>query len=369
MGDDAVAAAPGDVAVSATVQPLAAGESMAEKLAAARSTRAEKLSAAKANRSGATSAPEPADATVESSPSLVTPVASAAGSLAAKTETPVVEDEAHKRGIESIEKRDKRQREQIAAERQKLEADKAELVKLRAEANRPAPLEELKKLPVRDRYLAALKQAGIDPDDDEHMELVARDSYARSKSGKADPKNKAYAEQIAEKTHGNDTVAQLKKEIEDLKSGLTEREQKAQAEQFQNKYLDAAVKAIPATPSLVGQAHSKNPERARAEMLHVGQMLERELGETPTHAEVVAEYEKHLRADLIDRGFSEDEITARLAPPKAAATAAPAPAAKPMRTLDPSAGPSTQTMHGPPTREQRLAKAKAELAKQRRAEG
>jgi hypothetical protein len=289
------------------------------------------------------------------------PVASASDST---TDTEK-HDESTQRGLDAIEKRDKRAREQLTRERAEAKAEidreRAELAKLRAEANKPDPFADLKKLPPRDRYLEALKLVDLDPDNEESMEVVARDVYPRSKSGKVDPKAKAYADQLAERSYRDDRVAQLEKRIEELTSGLSEKESRQQAEQFQQKYLDEAVKAIPTAASLVGRAHAKNPDRARTELLRVGQALETELGETPSHAEVVARYESLLKQDLLDRGFDESAITGMLAPAKTTAPQAPAP--KPMRTLDPGAGSTTPTINGNPTRAQKLAVAKQGLKK------
>jgi len=360
MGDDS---ASGGLDVVATVshETLAPSETPAAKVAAARSTRAEKIAAARTARlsGNADAAPHVPDTDAGAADTQASPAAPASESTTEK------HDESTQRGLDAIEKRDKRAREQLTKERAEakaeLDRERAELAKLRAEANKPAPFDDLKKLPAKDRYLQALKLAGLDPDDDESMEVIARDAYARSKSGKADPKNKAYAEQIGERDSVKSELADLRRQLEETRSSLTEREQRQQAESFQQKYLDEAVKAIPAAASLAGRALAKNPDRARGELLRVGQALETELGETPSHAEVVARYESLLRQDLLDRGLDETTIAAMLSPPKAA-TAAPA-APKPMRTLDPGAGSITPTINGTATRAQRLAVAKQGLKK------
>ncbi len=359
MGDATVLSGP-DVVVQATHEPVPTSETPAGKAAAARSVRAEKIAAAVAARRASSTTESDAGAIAQEPP--VTPVAVAPAPDATADEPPQVDD-ATKRGLDAIEKRDKRAREQLATLKAEIEKERAELEKARAALPK---IDDLKKLPVRDRYREALRVAGIDPDDEEHMELVARDSYARSKSGKSDPKNKQYAEQVAERNTLQSELAELRKMVEETRSTLSERDQKAQAEAFQRQYLDEAVKAVPQAPSLVGRRGAKNPARARAEMLSIGQRIEHETGETPTHAEVIAQYEKLLRNELEDLGFSEAEIAAKLAPPKPATTAPPA--AKPARTLDPGAGSATPTIHGQPTRAQKLAAAREGLRKLR-AEG
>lgn len=287
------------------------------------------------------------------------------------TESTTQYDAQTTRALEAIEKRDKRAREQLdkdrAAFKAEMEQSRAEIARIKAEASGKTPsLEELKKLPAAKRAIEAMKLAGLDPDDEEAMEVIARDTYARSKSGKADPKNRVYADQLAERNGLEAQLAELRRMVEETRSSLTERDQRAQLEQFQGRYLDEAVKAIPAEPTFIGQAVKANPERARQHLLSIGQELERELGETPTHAEVIAEYEKRSRQDLRDRGLNDAQITALLTPAKPAPVAAPAPRA-PARTLDPSTGPSTPPINGQPSRDQKLARAREGL-KQLRAQ-
>ncbi len=276
------------------------------------------------------------------------------------------------KGIEAIEKRDQRARAALAAEKKawqaEVEQQRAELARLRAEATKTPPIEDLKKLPVQRRALEALKLAGIDPDDEETMDLVARESYARSKSGKADPKNRAYADQLAKEQGVSSEVAELRKMLEETRAELAERDQKQKAEAFHTKYLDETIKAVPSEPSFVGRALAANPERTRATLLTIGQHLESQTGETPTHAEVIAAYETAAKQDLKDRGFTDEQIAAILAPPAAAPTkTAPAAAAPVQRapTLDPARGSTTPPVNGLPTREQKLAKASEGLRKLR----
>lgn len=262
----------------------------------------------------------------------------------------------------AIEKREKRAREQIAADRAALQKEiedaRADLARQRAElTGKVRPLEDLSKLPPAKRAIEALKLAGIDPDDEEAMEMIARDTYARSKSGKADPKNRAYADQLAEKRGIEGEIAELRKMLEETRTQITEREKQSQTEAFQNRYLDEAVKAIPSEPTFIARAHAANPQKARAELLAIGQHLEKQNGETPTHAEVIAEYERLARADLTDRGFSPAQITAILAP--SSATPAKPAAAPAVKTLDPAVGLTTPTAPQGEARDAKIARARA----------
>lgn len=268
-------------------------------------------------------------------------------------------DAATAKSIEAIEKRDRRAREQLAADRAAWKAERdleiAELTKLKSElTGKATSLDDLKRL-AKTKPLEALKHLGIESEDD--LEVVARQTYAVSKSGKADPKNKAFADQVAEKHGVAAELAELKAELAKVKGEFSTRDQRAEMERFQTQYLDEAVKAIPAEPTFIALAHTANPAKARAALLELGQRIERETGETPSHAEVIAEYERNKRAELADTGLAADQIEALLRKP--------APPAKPLpKTLDLTArGSATAPINGNPTREQKLAAARAERLK------
>lgn len=280
-------------------------------------------------------------------------------------------DPATKRSLDLIEKRDKRAREQLAADRKaaaaELAAAKAELEREKAELAKQAR-PDLMKLPPAQRALEALKAVGIDPDDEDVMDLVARQTYARSKSGKADPKNKAYADQVAEKDGLARELEELREQQRQLREELAGRDQRATVAAFQQKYLDEAVKAVPADPSFIGLALAANPTKARTALLQLGQQMEREAMEadgaerpdpshTPTHAQVIARYEADKRQQLEDDGFTPEQIAAMLAKKPAAPAAKPAPP----KTLDPTARPGTPTNPGPLSRDEKIAKARVGL--------
>ncbi len=280
--------------------------------------------------------------------------------------TPAEPDPNDAKGIEAIEKRDQRARAQLATDKAAWKAERdlelAEIQRLKSElSGKATSLDELRKL-AKTKPLEALKHLGIETEDD--YERYARDTYAVSKSGKADPKNKAYAEQVAEKQGLAAELAELRKMVEDTRTHVSTREHQAKLEQFQSQYLDAAVKSIPSDPSFIGLAHTANPGKARSALLELGKRMEREALEadggewdashTPTHAQVIAKYEEETRAELKDRGLSDDQIASMLRKPGAA------PVVKmPPKTLDVTARPTTNTLNGNPTRDQKIAAARA----------
>lgn len=287
------------------------------------------------------------------------------------------DDPATAKGIDAIEKRAIRAREQLAKDKAdakaELDAERAELARQRAATAKDPTLEELQKLAkTPGKTLELLKRLGVESEDD--YERVARDTYAVSKSGKADPKNKVHADQMAEKQGLHAELADLRKAVEETRTYLTTREQQAHVATFQKQYLDEAVKAVPTEPSFIGNALAANPEKAREKLLALGQRMEREAMQedgatkydpsyTPTHAEVIARYEKDRIAEYKDDGLTDEQIAALIAKKPIVAAA---PAKKPPATLDVNgARPTTPTINGTgiPTRAEKMAIARAERIK------
>jgi hypothetical protein len=350
----------GDEANAPTETPTTPEQPQAPQEAAApeSGSRAAKLAAYRA------AAAKPGD--------VVAPTEPKPAATAAPVEQPREEltDPQTAKSIEAIEKRDARARAQLAADqaawKQQRDLELAELAKLRAELTGKTSLDDLKKLPPSRRAIEAMRMAGLDPDDEEAMEIIARDTYARSKSGKAKPENRAYADQLA-KEHGTASeIAELRKMLEETRQSIEQRDHAAELKRFQNTYLDEAVKAVPQAPSFIGRALAANPAKARGALLALGQRMEREAMEadgatsydpsyTPTHAQVIARYEEETRAELADRGFTTEQIDAMLAP----AAAKP----PPPKTLDVGARPTTPITSAPQSRAEKIAKARVGLQK------
>lgn len=236
--------------------------------------------------------------------------------------------------LATISKAEKRMRDEQATARAQLELDRAALARQKAEIDaRGTSLEDLRTLAKKPGgRLAVLEKLGLSGEDD--LEVFAREAYANSKSGKLDPKNKAYAEQTAEKREYQTKLDQLEQRHAELEKKLEARDAAAKTEALVSRYLDEAVKAVPKTPTLIGNLLAKNPAKARAALLGVAQHMERESGETPTHAEAIAEFEKRYAAELDDLGIPLDVALKRTAAVPAATTP---PAKKPGATLDPTA--------------------------------
>jgi len=78
---------------------------------------------------------------------------------------------------------------------------------------------------------------------------------------------------------------------------------------------------------------------------------------TPTHAQLIARYEQETRAELKERGFSDEHINAMLKPSAAAPPKGPPP------TLDVTTRPTTPPSSKPQSRAEKIAAARIGLQK------
>jgi hypothetical protein len=268
-------------------------------------------------------------------------------------------DDKTAKGLAAIDRRAKAFRDEQAAEKAKLDLERVELARIKADVEgRGAGLDELRKLAKRDP-IAALAKLGLESEDE--WETVGRGAYPRTKAGKSDPRAAPAVAQTERERQLADELASLKKGHEELTASLRTRDAQAQQQAYVRDYLDSAVKAIPTTPTLIGKLHAKSPEKARQTLLELGTTMEREAmradgttrydpAHTPSHAELITRYEKDRRAELEEQGVDVDAL---LVP--AAAKPAPAPAAKPKVTLDPTSTTGTRPVNDKPTRAEKLA--------------
>lgn len=269
-------------------------------------------------------------------------------------------DPATDRGLRAIEQARKKFLDEQNAAKAELEVQRAEVARLRKEAEgRVASRADLKKLNPTE-LLEALEHFGEDD-----FDILSRASYARTRAGKADPRAQAAAQE-ASRAQGSrsevaalqSTIKTLEEKIEKLGGEFTRRDQAS----FAERWVGEAVKAIPADkPTFLSKLHANDPDGARRELLSIGAELEKANdGEPPTQAEVIEEFEKRKRASLKSLGLDPEAL---LAPPKPAAPAAPKPAT---RTLDVAATSVTRPDDAPKTREERRAYAMARLRAQTR---
>lgn len=282
--------------------------------------------------------------------------------IAPKPAEPEKPDPATERGLRSVEQARKKFFDEQAASKAELEVQRAEVARLRKEAEgRLASRDDLKKL----KPIELLDALDHYTEDD--LDILSRATYARTKAGKTDPRAQAAA-QDASRAQGSrataDKLAEMQAkhdaEIAELRGEFTKRDQRSYAE----RWLGEAVKAIPAdAPTFLAKLHANDPDTAQRELLSIGIELEKANdGDPPTHAEVIAEFEKRKRASLRSMGLDPDAL---LAPAKVAPAPAPKPAGA--RTLDVTAANVTRPENAPKTRDERRAVAMANLRSRQRA--
>lgn len=360
-----------DVPVGAVPSPAVAAPASVSTPAAARATKLAAVNAGLAKLASestaepkAPDAPAPApivDVPVEEKPAEKAPEKPAEP---AKSDDDAPDPKTAK-SLAAIDKQAKKFRDEQSAAKAELALERAELARLRAEVTgKSSSFEDLQKLAKKDP-LAALAKLGLSLDDESEMERVGRAAFPHTKAGKADPRAKPIAEQSAREREWAAKFEEQEAAISELRNEFKTRDAGAQQQRFVNQYLDEAVKAIPAEPSLIGKLHAKTPQKARGVLHALGARMEREAMEadgaktydasyTPSHAEVIAQYERERRAELEEQGVDVDALL------KPAAKAAPA---APTKTLDPTAVGGTRLINGNPSRAERLAAVTAGIKK------
>lgn len=266
-------------------------------------------------------------------------------------------DDKTARGLAQIDRATKRFREEQKQAKAEFERREAELARREAAiAERSSSDDSLRELARRDPA-ALLERLGVASEDD--WDAVGRQAYLRTKAGKADPKAKPSVDALQSQRAQSSEVAELRQQVSELTNYLKQQQQQQQAQAFVSSWQDSAVKAIPADkPTLIAKLHAKSPDKARAALLEIGQRLERENdNETPTHADVIAEYERVRRAELEEAGVDVDAL---LRPTTIKAPVAAAPA----RTLDPTAVTGTRPVNGHQTKTDRIAQVSAGLRRE-----
>ncbi len=163
-------------------------------------------------------------------------------------------------------------------------AEKFESLKSKAEKARsnPALLVDL------------FKELGFSED---HFGPSAQALYAFSKEGQADPSRKAQAEKLMREREGMDEMSKLRREIDELKQGLTKEKQATEFERLQADFLDGTMKAIADdAPTVKAMTSStKNPKKLRdALWRHTVELTHENDGDAPAFADVVARYQAEL---------------------------------------------------------------------------
>ena len=217
----------------------------------------------------------------------------------ADRDEPAEDPELAKR-LEKIQRQEQRSKELVAQQRRELEQERAAFAKEREEW---APkVERFEQLASRAKYdpASVLTELGLGEED---LEPAARQLYALSKAGKADPKLREQAARSQREREMMSELESLKKQMAEREKRDAEREQQAAAERQANEYLQTVEKAVGTDSVLVGRMLERTPQKARAQLRQVAAHLLQETGEVPDPVDVVAQLEKIRRAELEELGL------------------------------------------------------------------
>lgn len=313
----------------------------------------------------APSAPAPKPAPVAAKPTEAPkPVEDKPAELVKPADT-AADEAAAQRGLAQIEQARKRFLDERSAAQAELEVQRAEIARLRQEAQgKVTSIDEMKKLDLP----TLLDKLGLD---DARLAQLSRESYYRTTEGQKNPSAKQAVEEIRQRS----SVSTMEQQIAELRRELAETKESAAAAQklvfqreYANEWTEGALKEVPADkPTHFAKLYAKDPRSAKQQLLIIGGEIEKETGAAPAPSAVLAEYEKRERAFLESRGYDPDLV---LAPPpvaSATATTTTTTMAKPTRTLD--AGATTQITRAdalPTTREERRSNAIAKIRMRQR---
>lgn len=277
-------------------------------------------------------------------------------------EKPEEPDPQTAKALAAIDKQAKKFRDEQAAAKREFDQERASYraEMAREQAEWKSQLEDYKaaRATAKRDPIGFLRKLGIETEDD--WERVGRGAFPHTKQGKADPRAIEVAARHDRDAAHDSEIAELRRTVSDLTDEIKTYKSSVEARSYVETWQADAVKAIPKDkPTLIARLHEKSPAKAQKALLAIGAELERANdGETPSHADVIAEFEKRERAELEDRGVDVDALL------KPAAAAAPAPAKQAPKTLDPAMPANgTRPINGYPTREQRLAAVTAGLKK------
>lgn len=186
------------------------------------------------------------------------------------------------------------------------------------------------------------------------FEALGQLFYAHSPEGQKDPRRKDVARAALRQREQTDSVAELKKELTDLRQELKQRDAHVSAQAYLAQYAEGVAKAVTDASPLAKAALGKNPQLAHRQFLATAARLYHESGpsndlrEEPTAAAVLVAYEADRAAELELYGIDLKAI--RGTPPPTPPTA-PKPVAKPAAT-----NPTVPKPNGRLSRDELLAK-------------
>lgn len=227
------------------------------------------------------------------------PAKDAAQAKAKTPDAPAVSDGLAK--IQAAEKKAKeradKERSEIAKERESIAAQRAELEALREKASK---YDSLKKSAPAD-VVSAFKELGID------LEYGAKTAWQHHLASKdpANPQHREAAARLQRDRGLDDELTTTKKELAELRERLDRREQTEKTQGEAHQYFGGMAKQIEtAEAPLLKTAMAKNPQGTWKRLANITLELEKEHGERPDAADVIATYEKRRLDELDELGIT-----------------------------------------------------------------
>jgi len=220
--------------------------------------------------------------------------------------------------LEAIQAEEKRAKQSIAAEFEKLEAERGQLQGSRADIEKRLERFESLSSRVYDDPSGVLSALGLEEGD---FEAAARHLYAMSPKGKEDPRLRGTAAETLRSRNTAQELRAVRDELKELRQERVNERDAATNATHAREFLASATAAIGDKTPLAAVMQSKNPAKLTDRLATLTQAVYSETGEVPEPAALVAEFEKRYRAELEDAGIDTTLIgQTKQAPPVQAAT-------------------------------------------------
>ncbi len=255
--------------------------------------------------------------------------------------------------LAAVRKTEQRQRQALERDRAAFDRERTEW---QAQARQLTEAQQgFQRLAARAKYdpTAVLIALGLKEDD---LEAAAQHVYARSKAPAVKPEHRAAADRAMKEREYADELAQTRRELKELREGLTTREQQAKEQAEVDQYLGRMAKIVTADKleaPLVKARLAANPKAAREGLAVTAYKIAQKTGERPKPAVAIRAYERELQRLRRELGGEPAAAASGAAGAKPAAKPAKAkPGAKPAPAVDVETDADAEVTH--PSRDQLL---------------
>jgi len=203
--------------------------------------------------------------------------------------------------LAAVRKTEQRQRQALERDRAAFDRERTEW---QAQTRQLTEAQQgFQRLAARAKYdpTAALLGLGLKEDD---LESAAQHIYARSKAPAVKPEHRAAADRAMKEREHADELAETRRELKELREGLTTREKQAAEQAEVDQYLGRITKIasserlaekLKLEAPLVRARLAANPKATRDGLAVTAYKLAQKLGERPKPAAVIRAHEKELQ--------------------------------------------------------------------------